>query len=252
MALTKRIICCLDIQDGQVVKGVSFENLSHIGDPAALAQRYMEEGADELVLLDITATTEKRKTLAAVVTEVARHTSIPFTVGGGIRDVEDAYLLLEAGADKISVNSAAVRDPGLLAKLAHRFGSQCVVLAIDAKATKPGWQVYTHGGRRQTGMDVLEWARKGVELGAGEILLTSIDRDGQKSGFDLELTKAVADTVPVPLIASGGAGAAAHFEAVLQEGHADAALAAGIFHRQELSIPALKKYLNDQKMAIRL
>lgn len=252
MALTKRIICCLDIKDGQVVKGISFENLSCMGDPALLAQRYMQEGADELVLLDITATTDKRKALAAVVTEVARHTNIPFTVGGGISQVEDAYLLLEAGADKISVNSAAVRDPNLITRLAQRFGSQCVVLAVDARATQDGWQVYTHGGRNNTGTDVLEWVRQGAELGAGEILLTSIDRDGQKNGFDLDLVRAVAGVVNVPLIASGGAGEAIHFAAVLQEELADAALAAGIFHRQELCIPALKNYLNKQKINVRL
>lgn len=252
MALTKRIICCLDIKDGQVVKGISFENLSHMGDPALLAQRYMQEGADELVLLDITATTDKRKTFATVVTEVASHTSIPFTVGGGISQEDDAYRLLEAGADKVSVNTAAVRDPGLITKLAKRFGSQCVVLAVDAKATTDGWQVFTRGGRNNTGIDVLEWVQLGAELGAGEILLTSIDRDGQKNGFDLDLVRSVAGVVNIPLIASGGAGEAVHFAAVLQEELADAALAAGIFHRQELGIPALKNYLNEQKINVRL
>ncbi len=249
--LAKRIIPCLDIRDGRTVKGVNFVNLRDAGDPVELAIRYAGEGADELVFLDITATHEKRKTLVELVRRIARHLYIPFTVGGGISTVEDVSALLDAGADKVSVNSAAVRNPALVGELARRFGSQCIVLAVDARATADGWEVYLNGGRLPTGLDALEWIRQAVDLGAGEILLTSMDHDGVKEGFALELTRRVSELVPVPVIASGGAGAMEHFAEVFTEGKADAALAASVFHFGEIPIPALKSFLKNKNIPIR-
>ncbi|GAB4257847.1 MAG: imidazole glycerol phosphate synthase subunit HisF [Saprospiraceae bacterium] len=249
--LAKRIIPCLDIRDGRTVKGVNFVNLRDAGDPVELAIRYAGEGADELVFLDITATHEKRKTLVELVRRIARHLYIPFTVGGGISTVEDVSALLDAGADKVSVNSAAVRNPALVGELARRFGSQCIVLAVDARATADGWEVYLNGGRLPTGIDAVEWIRQAVDLGAGEILLTSMDHDGVKKGFALELTRRVSELVPVPVIASGGAGAMEHFAEVFTEGKADAALAASVFHFGEIPIPALKSFLKNKNIPIR-
>ncbi|GIV31390.1 MAG: imidazole glycerol phosphate synthase subunit HisF [Saprospiraceae bacterium] len=249
--LAKRIIPCLDIRDGRTVKGVNFVNLRDAGDPVELAIRYAGEGADELVFLDITATHEKRKTLVELVRRIARHLHIPFTVGGGISTVEDVSALLDAGADKVSVNSAAVRNPALVGELARRFGSQCIVLAVDARATADGWEVYLNGGRLPTGIDAVEWIRQAVDLGAGEILLTSMDHDGVKKGFALELTRRVSELVPVPVIASGGAGAMEHFAEVFTEGKADAALAASVFHFGEIPIPALKSFLKNKNIPIR-
>jgi cyclase len=251
MAVTKRIIPCLDIKDGKVVKGTAFVNLKNMGDPAELALRYSNEGADELVLLDITATIEKRKTLASVVAAVARQVNIPFTVGGGVNSIEDASLLLAAGADKIAVNSAAFKVPGLIGDLAKRFGSQCVVLAIDAKSHGDSWQVYVSGGKVNTGIDIERWVRMGVDRGAGEILLTSIDQDGARSGFDMPLVRNVVQQVNVPVIASGGAGNMKHFRDVLESGGADAALAAGVFHEGSINIGSLKNYLKDNKIFVR-
>ena len=249
--LAKRIIPCLDIRDGRTVKGVNFVNLRDAGDPVELAIRYAGEGADELVFLDITATHEKRKTLVELVRRIARHLYIPFTVGGGISTVEDVSALLDAGADKVSVNSAAVRNPALVGELARRFGSQCIVLAVDARATADGWEVYLNGGRLPTGIDAVEWIRQAVDLGAGEILLASMDHDGVKKGFALELTRRVSELVPVPVIASGGAGAMEHFAEVFTEGKADAALAASVFHFGEIPIPALKSFLKNKNIPIR-
>ena len=241
----------MDIRDGRTVKGVNFVNLRDAGDPVELAIRYAGEGADELVFLDITATHEKRKTLVELVRRIARHLYIPFTVGGGISTVEDVSALLDAGADKVSVNSAAVRNPALVGELARRFGSQCIVLAVDARATADGWEVYLNGGRLPTGIDAVEWIRQAVDLGAGEILLTSMDHDGVKKGFALELTRRVSELVPVPVIASGGAGAMEHFAEVFTEGKADAALAASVFHFGEIPIPALKSFLKNKNIPIR-
>jgi len=241
----------LDIRDGRTVKGVNFVNLRDAGDPVELAIRYAGEGADELVFLDITATHEKRKTLVELVRRIARHLYIPFTVGGGISTVEDVSALLDAGADKVSVNSAAVRNPALVGELARRFGSQCIVLAVDARATTDGWEVYLNGGRLPTGIDAVEWIQQAVDLGAGEILLTSMDHDGVKKGFALELTRRVSELVPVPVIASGGAGAMEHFAEVFTEGKADAALAASVFHFGEIPIPALKSFLKNKNIPIR-
>ncbi len=250
--LSKRIIPCLDIKDGRTVKGTRFENLRDAGDPVELAVAYCRQGADELVFLDITATQKKRKTLAELVTRIARHINIPFTVGGGIGSVEDVSVLLNAGADKISVNSAAVKHPELIAELAARFGKQCVVLAIDTKADEDGDSVYTGGGRIKTTWQTVHWAKHAVKLGAGEILLTAMDYDGTKSGFALDITKRVSEAVSVPVIASGGAGTEAHFRDVFLNGKADAALAASIFHYRELGIPELKRYLNRESIPIRL
>ncbi|NPA26463.1 MAG: imidazole glycerol phosphate synthase subunit HisF [Chloroflexi bacterium] len=254
--LAKRIIPCLDIKDGRVVKGVNFVNLRDAGDPIEQARLYDQQGADELVFLDISATPEGRATTVELVARVADQVFMPFTVGGGIRTVEQMRRLLLAGADKVSVNSAAVRTPHLLTEGAMRFGSQCIVLAIDAKRVSgpgepPRWEVYISGGREPTGLDAVEWAVRGVELGAGEILLTSIDADGTLAGYDLELTRAIADAVPVPVIASGGAGTKAHFAEVFQQGRADAALAASLFHDGKLSIPELKAYLAEQGIPVR-
>jgi cyclase len=250
--LARRIIPCLDVMDGRVVKGVNFVNLRDAGDPVAQARIYDREGADELVFLDISATPEGRQTTAEVVRAVADQVFLPLTVGGGIRSVEDMRRLLLAGADRVSVNSAAVRRPELLAEGAERFGSQCIVLAIDAKHVGDGrWEVYLDGGRTPTGIDALEWAQRAVALGAGEILLTSMDADGTLAGFDLPLTRAVADLVEVQVIASGGAGALEHFAAVLTDGVADAALAASLFHDNRLGIGELKRFLQRRGIPIR-
>jgi len=253
--LTKRIIPCLDVHDGRVVKGVRFVNLADAGDPVALAALYDREGADELVFLDITASAEGRRTMVDAVRKTAEAVFIPLTVGGGIRTTEDVRELLLAGADKIAVNTAAVQRPALIAEAAERFGSQCVVVAIDAAARmeSPGrWTVWTHGGRQPTGLDAVEWAQTASRLGAGEILLTSIDRDGTQDGYECELTRAIADAVPVPVVASGGAGSPEHMRTVLTDGRADAALAAGVFHRGQLRIREVKTYLQSHGVPVRL
>lgn len=250
--LTKRIIPCLDIRNGQTVKGVRFAEIRHAGDPVELACRYSEAGADELVFLDITATVEKRRTFAELVERIARNINIPFTVGGGIQNEEDVARLLEAGADKISINSAAVRDPGLIDRLAARFGSQCVVLAVDCKQEEERSRVYLDGGRTASQRETLEWSREAVSRGAGEILLTSMDHDGTKGGFALDITGKVSESLSVPVIASGGAGSMEHFYDVFTRGRADGALAASIFHFGEISIRDLKKYLNKKNIAVRM
>jgi cyclase len=251
--LAKRIIPCLDVKDGRVVKGVNFVNLRDAGDPVELAAAYDREGADELVFLDISASYEGRATMVEVVRRTAGEITIPFTVGGGIAGVDDMKRLLRAGADKIGINTAAVKNPSLIADGAARFGSQCIVVAIDAKYNEEwdDWEVYTHGGRNATGIRALEWAKRAEELGAGEILLTSMDADGTKNGFDLRLTRAVAQTVRIPVIASGGAGTAAHFYEVFTEGLADAGLAASIFHYKELTIRQVKDELKQRGVEIR-
>ncbi len=250
--LAKRIIPCLDVKDGRVVKGINFVELRDAGDPVEQALIYDAEGADELVFLDITATHEGRDIMLEMVRAVADSVFIPFTVGGGLRTVDDMRAMLQAGADKISINSAAVRNPDLIAAGAEQFGSQCVVVAIDAKRKEVGgWEVYVHGGRKPTGIDAIAWAREAVERGAGEILLTSMDRDGTADGYDIELLKAVAAAVPVPVIASGGAGAPEHFRDALLVDGVDAALAATLFHYKQLSVPDLKAYLLDQRLPIR-
>ncbi len=248
----KRIIPCLDVKNGRVVKGVSFVNLRDAGDPVECAAAYDKQGADELVLLDIMASHEGRATMLDIVERVASQVFIPFTVGGGIRTVDDFTELLRAGADKISVNSAAVKNPSLINEAAYKFGSQCVVCAIDAKRREGGWEVYLNGGRIPTGIDAVEWAKEAVNRGAGEILLTSMDCDGQKTGYDVELTRAVSEAVGVPVIASGGAGKAEHFYDVLTVGKADAVLAASLFHFNELPVPELKRYLNEKNIPVRL
>jgi cyclase len=250
--LSKRIIPCLDIKDGRVVKGVNFVNLRDAGDPVEQARLYDEQGADELVFLDISATHEGRQTTLELVSRVAETVFMPLTVGGGIREVDAMRNLLLAGADKVSVNSAAVNRPKLLSEGATRFGAQCIVLAIDARRSGASWEVYVNGGRVPTGIDAIEWAQKGVELGAGEILLTSMDADGTLAGYDIELTRIVSDLVPVPVIASGGAGTVRHFAQVLTQGKADAALAASLFHDGKLRIPELKKELQELDVPIRL
>jgi cyclase len=250
--LTKRIIPCLDIRDGRTVKGINFEGIRDAGDPVELAARYAAEGADELVFLDITATIEKRKTLHELVNRIAHHIDIPFTVGGGISSVEDVSRLLQNGADKVSVNSAAFRRPALIEELAASFGSQCVVLAIDTRQEEDGeWYVYLNGGRIRTEMTCFDWAKQGVEAGAGEILLTSMNHDGTKQGFAQDITRLLSDQLPVPVIASGGGGKPEHFAEVFREAHADAALAASIFHFGEISIPELKSYLRKKGINIR-
>ena len=246
---TKRIIPCLDVRDGRVVKGVNFVQIRDAGDPVELARYYSDQGADEIVFLDITATSDGRTTVADVVERTAEQVFVPLTVGGGIRTLEDFQLLLRAGADKISVNSAAVKDPTLISRAAERFGSQCVVLAIDAKWNGRFFEVYTHGGRRPTGMDAVAWAKRAVALGAGEILLTSMDADGTKAGFDLALTRAVAGSVEVPVLGAGGAPGVARF---LASGGADAALAASLFHFHELDIGGLKRDLAARGIPVRL
>lgn len=251
--LTKRIIPCLDIKDGRTVKGVNFESIRDAGDPVELAILYSEQGADELVFLDITATVEKRKTLVELVKRIAANINIPFTVGGGISSVEDVSALLQNGADKISVNTAAFKNPALIEELSNTFGSQCVVLAIDTKKEVDGeWYVYLNGGRTKTDTKTIDWAKQAVALGAGEILLTSMNNDGTKNGFALDITAALSNTLPVPVIASGGAGTMAHFKTVFETANADAALAASIFHYKEIAIPELKQYLAQQKIPMRI
>ena len=251
--LTKRIIPCLDIKDGRTVKGVNFENIRDAGDPVELGALYAQQGADELVFLDITATNEKRKTLRELVNRIAHHINIPFTVGGGISSIDDVSLLLQNGADKISVNTSVFRRPELIEELAREFGSQCVVLAIDTRQEEDGqWYVYLNGGRVRTDMRCVDWAREGVDRGAGEILLTSMNNDGTKKGFALDITGELAGTLPVPVIASGGGGLPEHFAGVLGPGRADAALAASIFHFKEITIPELKGYLQKQGIVVRL
>lgn len=250
--LGKRIIPCLDVKDGRTVKGTRFTNLRDAGDPVELALAYCRQGADEIVFLDITATNEKRKTRNTMVSAVAAAIDIPFTVGGGIASIADIESLLMAGADKISINSAAFHDRTIVAEAAKRFGSQSIVLAIDAKRLGRSWAAHSNGGRRWTAIDAIEWAKRGADEGAGEILLTSIDADGTKNGFDTELTRSVADEVPVPVIASGGAGRVGHFQDVFEEGRADAALAASVFHFREIAIPELKRFLDRAQIPVRI
>ncbi len=251
---TKRIIPCLDVNNGRVVKGVNFVNLQDAGDPVEIAAAYDKAGADEVVFLDITASSDQRRTVVDMVRKVAEKVFIPFTVGGGIRTVEDFRALLREGADKISINSSAINTPRLISDAADKFGSQCVVVAIDAKKRPDGsgWNIYKNGGRIDVGIDAVEWAQKAESLGAGEILLTSMDCDGTKAGYDLELTRAVAQNVSIPVIASGGAGTMEDFYEVLTEGKADAALAASLFHYKELEIKTLKQYLASKKVSVRL
>lgn len=250
--LAKRIIPCLDIKDGKTVKGINFLNIIDVGDPVELGALYAQMGADELVFLDITATNEKRKTLSDLVTRIAKQINIPFTVGGGISSVEDVSVLLACGADKISVNTSAVRNPQLISDLANQFGSQCVVVAIDTKRIDDEWFVFLNGGRIPTDIKTVEWARQAVALGAGEILLTSMNNDGTKDGFAIDITRAVSEAVNVPVIASGGAGTMEHFLNVFDEGKADAALAASIFHYKEIGIPELKSFLKEKGVEVRL
>jgi len=251
--LTKRIIPCLDIKDGRTVKGVNFAELRDAGDPIELAALYALQGADELVFLDITATVEKRKTLSELVNKIAHKINIPFTVGGGIKTEEDVSILLQNGADKISINTAAYLNPSIIKSFAKNFGSQCVVLAIDTKCEADGnWYVYLNGGRQKTDTLTTEWTKKAVDLGAGEILLTSMNHDGTKQGFALDITATLSSSLPVPIIASGGGGVSSHFFDVFTTGKADAALAASIFHYKELAIPDLKQYLNNKGIPIRL
>lgn len=251
--LTKRIIPCLDIRDGRTVKGINFENIRDAGDPVELGAFYAEQGADELVFLDITATNEKRKTLSELVNRISHHINIPFTVGGGISSVEDVSFLLQNGADKISVNTSAFKNLMLIKDLAKEFGSQCVVLAIDTKKEADGeWYVYLNGGRVKTDTKCIDWAKQAVDLGAGEILLTSMNNDGTKQGFALDITATLAAELPVPVIASGGGGTKEHFVDVFNTAKADAALAASIFHFKEIGIPELKHYLNDKGIVVRI
>jgi len=250
--LAKRIIPCLDIKNGKTVKGINFLNITDVGDPVELGALYAKMGADELVFLDITATNEKRKTLSELVTRIAKHINIPFTVGGGISSVEDVSVLLACGADKISVNTSAVLNPKLISDLANEFGSQCVVLAIDTKYINGEWYVFLNGGRVPTEIKTVEWAKKAVALGVGEILLTSMNNDGTKDGFALDITRAVSEAVNVPVIASGGAGTMEHFVDVFEQGKADAALAASIFHYKEIGIQELKAYLKEHGVEVRI
>ncbi|HEB80451.1 MAG TPA: imidazole glycerol phosphate synthase subunit HisF [Chromatiales bacterium] len=256
MSLAKRIIPCLDVDAGRVVKGVRFVEIRDAGDPVEVARRYDEQGADEITFLDITASSDERDTIVHVVEQVASEVFIPLTVGGGIRSVEDVRRMLNAGADKVAINTAAVHDPELVHEAARRFGAQCLVVAIDAKRTgtageTPHWEVFTHGGRRATGLDAVEWAVRMARYGAGEILLTSMDRDGTREGFDLALTRAVSEAVPVPVIASGGVGTLEHLVAGVREGHADAVLAASIFHYGEHTIAEAKAYMARHGVAVR-
>jgi cyclase len=250
--LRKRIIACLDVRDGQVVKGVQFQELRHAGDPGELARRYNVEGIDEVVILDITATLEKRQAMARTISAVAREIFLPLTVGGGIRTEEDADAAVEAGADKVSLNTAALKNPGLITTLAKRYGSQAVIVAIDAKRRDDRFAVFVRSGTSDAARDAVEWAREAEACGAGEILLTSMDRDGTRAGFDCEMTAAVADAVNIPVIASGGAGTFEHFTDVFTAGHADAALAASIFHYAESSVTDLKRYLREHGVPVRL
>lgn len=249
--LTKRIIPCLDVKDGRVVKGVSFVELRDAGDPVESAKAYEEQGADELVFLDITASHEKRKTILDVVEKTASEVFMPLTVGGGIRTIEDIRELLRAGTDKVSINTSAVEDPDFVKRASLRFGSQCIVVAIDARKSGASWEVYTHGGRKPRGLDAVEWAKKAEALGAGEILLTSMDRDGTKDGYDLALTKAVSENVAIPVIASGGAGTLEHIFEAFSIGRADAALAASIFHFGVFTIPETKRFLLERGVPVR-
>ena len=250
--LAKRIVPCLDVRDGRVVKGVNFVNIRDAGDPVELATYYSQQGADEIVFLDITATSDARDTVADVVERTAARVFVPLTVGGGIRTLDDFQRLLRAGADKISVNSAAVKDPTLISRAAERFGSQCVVVAIDARRRADGsFEVYTAGGRNPTGIDAVEWAKECERLGAGELLVTSMDTDGTKSGFDVEMLKAVTDVVSIPVIASGGCGSLAHFAEMFEQTGCDAALAASLFHFGELTVPQVKEYLRGQNIPAR-
>ena len=253
MGLAKRIIPCLDVTDGRVVKCVNFVGLRDAGDPVEIARRYDEQGADELTFLDITASSDGRGLIFRIIEDVASGVFIPLTVGGGVRSVSDVRNLLNAGADKVSMNTSAVSSPELVAEASSRFGSQCIVVAIDAKKTAEGkWEVFTHGGRRQTGLDAIEWAVRMQEMGAGEILLTSMDRDGTKNGFDLELTRSVSDALDIPLIASGGVGNLEHLAEGILKGHADAVLAASIFHYGEYTVRQAKEYMADRHIEVRL
>jgi len=252
MTLAKRIIPCLDVTAGRVVKGVNFVQLRDAGDPVEIARRYDEQGADELTFLDITASSDGRDLIVQVIEAVAAQVFIPLTVGGGVRRVEDVRRLLNAGADKVSINTSAVQNPGLIEEAAGRYGAQCIVVAIDAKRAQSGWEVYTHGGRRPTGLDAVEWARKMQQAGAGEILLTSMDRDGTREGFDLGLTRAVCEAVDIPVIASGGVGSLRHLAEGVLEGRADAVLAASIFHFGEYSVREAKLFMREQGIEVRL
>jgi cyclase len=252
MGLAKRIIPCLDVTNGRVVKGVKFVSLRDAGDPIEIARRYDDQGADELTFLDITASSDDRDLILHIIEEVAAQVFIPLTVGGGVRKVEDVRRLLNAGADKVSINTSAIQNPQLVADVAGRYGSQCIVVAIDAKRAGQGWEVFTHGGRRPTGLDAIEWARKMQSLGAGEILLTSMDRDGTRDGFDLALTRAVSDAVDVPVIASGGVGNLQHLVEGIEEGHADAVLAASVFHYGEYTVRQAKEYMSQHGIEVRL
>ena len=247
----KRIIPCLDVNNARVVKGVNFVNLIDAGDPVEIAKAYNKAGADELVFLDITASSDNRGTVIDMVKKVAKEVFIPFTVGGGIRTVENFREILNAGADKVSVNSSAIKNPALISEAAKKFGSQCVVCAIDAKKSGDKWEVFLNGGRVNTGLDAVEWAKEAARLGAGEILLTSMDADGTKAGYDIALTKAVSESVDIPVIASGGAGKLEHFYEAFSEGHADAVLAASLFHFNEIKISELKDYLKTKKISVR-
>jgi imidazole glycerol-phosphate synthase subunit HisF len=249
--LKKRIIPCLDIKDGRTVKGINFVDICDAGDPIELAKRYVQEGADELVFLDITATQEKRKTLASLVEKIAKEINIPFTVGGGINSVEDAIAIIKAGADKVSINSSAVKNPQLITDISNQFGSQAMVVAIDTKYENDEWFVYVSGGKIPTGLKTIDWAKQAVALGAGEILLTSMNNDGTKSGFAIDITKAISEAVNIPIIASGGAGKQEHFKEVFEQTKATGALAASIFHFGEIPIPVLKEYLKKENIAVR-
>lgn len=250
--LAKRIIPCLDVTDGRVVKGVNFLELRDAGDPVEIAKRYDEQGADEITFLDITASSDNRGLLLGIIEQVASQVFIPLTVGGGVREVEDVRRLLNAGADKVSINTSAVLNPQLVADAAARFGSQCIVVAIDAKQVGDHWEVFTHGGRKATGIDAVEWAKKMVALGAGELLVTSMDRDGTRIGFNLPLNRAISDAVDVPIIASGGVGNLLHLVEGVQEGGADAVLAASIFHYGEFTVRQAKEYMRDHGIEVRL
>lgn len=252
MGLAKRIIPCLDVTNGRVVKGVNFIGLRDAGDPIEISRRYDDQGADELTFLDITASSDDRDLILHIIEEVAAQVFIPLTVGGGVRKVEDVRRLLNAGADKVSINTSAVQNPELVREAADRYGSQCIVVAIDAKRAENGWQVFTHGGRNATGLDVIEWAKKMQALGAGEILLTSMDRDGTRNGFDLALIRSVSDTVEVPVIASGGVGNLQHLVDGIVDGHADAVLAASIFHYGEYTVRQAKEYMAQHSIEVRL
>jgi cyclase len=252
MGLAKRIIPCLDVTNGRVVKGVNFIGLRDAGDPIEISRRYDDQGADELTFLDITASSDDRDLILHIIEEVAAQVFIPLTVGGGVRKVEDVRRLLNAGADKVSINTSAVQNPELVREAANRYGSQCIVVAIDAKRAENGWQVFTHGGRNATGLDVIEWAKKMQALGAGEILLTSMDRDGTRNGFDLALIRSVSDTVDVPVIASGGVGNLQHLVDGIVAGHADAVLAASIFHYGEYTVRQAKEYMAQHSIEVRL